>query len=126
MDDKQLRDALRTILDQAHNEGHLVIEEVNFVNRFVKKIDKEIERKTIDKLRLEGELQQLRLTKRLIVDLIKDSVAATERAKVREETMAKLRSGESAREAAIVEKKIVDKEESKPTKRKRTKKKEDK
>jgi len=125
MDDKQLRDALRTILDQAHNEGHLVIEEVNFVNKFVKKIDKEVERKTIDRLRLEGELQQLRLTKRLIVDLIKDSVAATERAKVREENRAKLRSGESAREAAIIEEKIVDKEKPEKVKRKR-KKKEDK
>lgn len=125
MDDTQLREALRTILDQAHNEGHLVIEEVNFVNRFVKKIDKEIERKTIDRLRLEGELQQLRLTKRLIVDLIKDSVAATERAKVREETMTKLRSGESAREKAIIEKQIVDEEKPEKAKRKR-KKKEDK
>jgi len=125
MDDKQLRDALRTILDQAHNEGHLVIEEVNFVNKFVKKIDKEVERKTIDRLRLEGELQQLRLTKRLIVDLIKDSVAATERAKVREENRAKLRSGESAREAAIIEEKIVDEKKPKTVKRKR-KKKEDK
>ena len=125
MDDTQLRDALRTILDQAHNEGHLVIEEVNFVNKFVKKIDKEVERKTIDRLRLEGELQQLRLTKRLIVDLIKDSVAATERAKVREENRAKLRSGESAREAAIIEEKIVDEKKPKTVKRKR-KKKEDK
>jgi len=125
MDDTQLREALRTILDQAHNEGHLVIEEVNFVNRFVKKIDKEIERKTIDRLRLEGEIQQLRLTKRLIVDLIKDSVAATERAKVREETMTKLRSGESAREKAIIEKQIVDEEKPEKAKRKR-KKKEDK
>jgi len=125
MDDTQLREALRTILDQAHNEGHLVIEEVNFVNKFVKKIDKEIERKTIDRLRLEGELQQLRLTKRLIVDLIKDSVAATERAKVREETMTKLRSGESAREKAIIEKQIVDEEKPEKAKRKR-KKKEDK
>ena len=125
MDDTQLREALRTILDQAHNEGHLVIEEVNFVNKFVKKIDKEIERKTIDRLRLEGEIQQLRLTKRLIVDLIKDSVAATERAKVREETMTKLRSGESAREKAIIEKQIVDEEKPEKAKRKR-KKKEDK
>ena len=125
MDDTQLREALRNILDQAHNEGHLVIEEVNFVNRFVKKIDKEIERKTIDRLRLEGEIQQLRLTKRLIVDLIKDSVAATERAKVREETMTKLRSGESAREKAIIEKQIVDEEKPEKAKRKR-KKKEDK
>ena len=83
MDDKQLRDALRSVLDQAHKEGHLVVEEVNFVNRFIKKIDKEIERKTVDKLRLEGEIQQLRLTKRLIVDLIKDSVSAHERAKAK-------------------------------------------
>lgn len=125
MDDIQLREALRNILDQAHNEGHLVIEEVNFVNKFVKKIDKEIERKTIDRLRLEGELQQLRLTKRLIVDLIKDSVAATERAKVREETMTKLRSGEGAREKAIIEEQIVDEEKPEKVKRKR-KKKEDK
>jgi hypothetical protein len=125
MDDTQLREALRNILDQAHNEGHLVIEEVNFVNRFVKKIDKEIERKTIDRLRLEGEIQQLRLTKRLIVDLIKDSVAATERAKVREETMTKLRSGENAREKAVIEEKIVDEKKPETVKRKR-KKKEDK
>ena len=123
MDDKQLRDALRTILDQAHNEGHLVIEEVNFVNRFVKKIDKEIERKTIDKLRLEGELQQLRLTKRLIVDLIKDSVSAHERAQARDETIDRIRSGKAARETTVIEEQIVDEEKPKTAKRKRVSKK---
>jgi len=125
MDDKKLRDALRSILDQAHNEGHLVIEEVNFVNKLVKKMDKEIERKTVDKLRLEGEIQQLRLTKRLIVDLIKDSISAHERATAREETTARIRSGKAARETAVIEEQIVDEEKPKKARRKR-KKKEDK
>lgn len=122
MDDKQLRDALRSVLDQAHNEGHLVIEEVNFVNRFIKKIDKEVERKTVDKLRLEGEIQQLRLTKRLIVDLIKDSVAAHERAKAREETMDRIRSGKAARETSVIEEQLIDDKPKPKSKRKRAKK----
>ena len=124
MDDKQLRDALRSILDQAHNEGHLVIEEVNFINKLVKKMDKEIERKTVDKLRLEGEIQQLRLTKRLIVDLIKDSISAHERALAREETTARIRSGKAARETAVIEEQIVDDEKPKKARRKRKKKEE--
>ena len=124
MDDKQLRDALRSILDQAHNEGHLVIEEVNFINKLVKKMDKEIERKTVDKLRLEGEIQQLRLTKRLIVDLIKDSISAHERAQAREETTARIRSGKAARETAVIEEQIVDDEKPKKARRKRKKKEE--
>jgi len=126
MDDKQLRDALRSVLDQAHNEGHLAAEEVNFVNRLVKKMDKEIERKTVDKLRLEGEIQQLRLTKRLIIDLIKDSVAAHERAQAREETMDRIRSGKAARETTVIEKQIVDEKPKPKAKRKRVNKKKDK
>ena len=88
-------------------------------------MDKEIERKTIDKLRLEGEIQQLRLTKRLIVDLIKDSISAHERATAREETTARIRSGKAARETAVIEEQIVDEEKPKKARRKR-KKKEDK
>jgi hypothetical protein len=125
MEDAQIREALRNVLDKAHNEGYLVIEEVNLINKFLKKLDKEIDRKTTDKLRLEGEIQQLRLTKRLIIDMVKDSVAAAERAKAREETVDRIRSGKSARETVVIEEQIVE-EEEKPKARRTHKMKEDK
>ena len=122
MEDAQIREALRNVLDKAHNEGYLVIEEVNLINKFLKKLDKEIDRKTTDKLRLEGEIQQLRLTKRLIIDMVKDSVAAAERAKAREETVDRIRSGKSARETVVIEEQIVEEEEKPKARRSHTKK----
>jgi len=124
MEDAQIRDALRNVLDQAHNEGYLVIEEVNLINKFLKKLDKEIDRKTNDKLRLEGEIQQLRLTKRLIIDMVKDSVAAAERAKAREETVQRIRSGKAARETVVIEEQLVEEEEKPKARRQHTKKEE--
>jgi len=103
LEDAAMRDALRKILDRAVNEGHLVSEEVGIVNTLFERFDKEIVKKTKDLTRLEGELHQLKLTKRLVIDMIKDTVAASERAQAREETFQRMKEGKAAREAIFIE-----------------------
>ena len=123
LEDAAMRDALRQILDRAVNEGHLISEEVGIVNNLFERFDKEITRKTKELTRLEGEIRQLKLTKRLVIDMIKDTIAASERATAREETFQRMKEGKAAREAIFVEEEEKPKEEEKPpAKRKRTKK----
>ena len=124
LEDAALRDALRQVLDRAVNEGHLVQEEIGLVQNLFERLDKEIERKLNEKLRLEGELKQLKLTKRLVVDMIKDTISASERAQAREETFSRMKEGKAAREAIVVEKEDEKPKEEKkpPAKRKRKKK----
>lgn len=127
LDDKVLRDTLRQVIDNASKAGYLGDAEAGFVKKLFKKLDSEIDRKITAKNRIEGEIHQLKLTKALVINLIKDSVSAAERAKARDETAARLRDGRAARETAIIEEQIV--EDAPPkAKRKRTtkKKKEDK
>jgi len=123
LEDAAMRDALRNILDRAVNEGHLISEEVGIVNNLFEKFDKEIARKTKELTRLEGEIHQLKLTKRLVIDMIKDTIKASERATAREETFQRMKEGKAAREAIFVEEEEKPEEEKKsPAKRKRTKK----
>jgi hypothetical protein len=123
LEDAAMRDALRKVLDRAVNEGHLISEEVGIVNNLFERFDKEITRKTKDLTRLEGEIRQLKLTKRLVIDMIKDTIKASERATAREETFQRMKEGKAAREAIFVEEEEKPKEEEKPpAKRKRTKK----
>ncbi len=123
LEDKVLRDALRDILDKAVNKGYLIEQEIAWVDKLFKKIDLEIQRKTNDKLRLDGELNQLNLTKRLVIDIIKDTIAAAERAEVREETFKRMKEGKAARETIVVEKSPQkDETKKKTTRRKREKK----
>ena len=123
LEDAAMRDALRQVLDRAVNEGHLISEEVGIVNNLFERFDKEITRKTKELTRLEGELHQLKLTKRLVIDMIKDTVAASERAQAREETFQRMKEGKAAREAIFVEEEEKPEEvKKKPAKRKRAKK----
>lgn len=123
LEDAAMRDALRKVLDRAVNEGHLISEEVGIVNNLFERFDKEITRKTKELTRLEGEIRQLKLTKRLVIDMIKDTITASERATAREETFQRMKEGKAAREAIFVEEEEKPKEEEKPpAKRKRTKK----
>ncbi len=123
LEDAAMRDALRKILDRAVNEGHLISEEVGIVDNLFEKFDKEIARKTKELTRLEGEIHQLKLTKRLVIDMIKDTIKASERAQAREETFQRMKEGKAAREAIFVEEEEKPEEEKKkPAKRKRAKK----
>lgn len=123
LEDAAMRDALRKILDRAVNEGHLISEEVGIVNNLFEKFDKEIARKTKELTRLEGEIHQLKLTKRLVIDMIKDTIKASEWAQAREETFQRMKEGKAAREAIFVEEEEKPEEEKKkPAKRKRAKK----
>ena len=123
LEDAAMRDALRKILDRAVNEGHLISEEVGIVNNLFERFDKEITRKTKELTRLEGELHQLKLTKRLVIDMIKDTVSASERAQAREETFQRMKEGKASGEAIFVEEEEKPKEEKiSPAKRKRAKK----
>jgi len=123
LENKNLRDVLRKVLDNASKDGFLTPEEAGFTNTIFKKLDDEIVRKTKTLHQLEGEIQQLKLTKRLIIDMIKDSIAAKQRAKAREETMDRLRDGKAARETVVVEQEIVKEETPKTTTKKTTTKK---
>ena len=125
LEDKNVRNALRQVLDSAAKEGYLSQDEVTFTDNLFKKIDVEITRKTKSFHQLEGEIQQLHLTKKLIIDMIKEAIAAKERAKAREETADRIRSGKAARETFVIEEQIVEKEE-KPKARRTHKKKEEK
>ena len=121
LEDAAMRDALRKVLDRAVNEGHLISEEVGIVNNLFERFDKEITRKTKELTRLEGELHQLKLTKRLVIDMIKDTVSASERAQAREETFQRMKEGKAAREAIFVEEEVKpEKEKKSPAKRKRS------
>jgi hypothetical protein len=122
LDDKVLRNDLRNILQSAAEKGFLTEAEGRFTDQLFEKIDLEVARKTKDLNRLEGSIHQLRLTKGLIINMIKESIAAAERAKAREETMDRIRSGKAARETLVIETE-PEEEETKTTKKKSTRKK---
>jgi hypothetical protein len=122
LDDKKIRDALRKVLDSAAEKGYLSVQEAAFTNMLFDRLDREVEQKTKEFIRLDGQIKQLRLTKQVVIDMIKDSIAARERAEAREETYNRLREGRAARETLVIEEE--EKEEKKaPAKRKTTKKK---
>ena len=119
LDDKNIRDALRKVLDSAAAKGYLTTQEAAFTNMLFDRIDREIDQKTREHIRLDGQLKQLRLTKQIVIDMIKDSIAARERAEAREETYNRLREGRAARETVVVEEE-PEKEEPKPKPKRKT------
>ena len=122
LDDKVLRNDLRNILHSAAEKGFLTEAEGRFTDQLFERIDSEIARKTKDLNRLEGSIHQLRLTKGLIINMIKESIAAAERAKAREETMDRIRSGKAARETLVIEEEPEEVKEKEEPKRGITKK----
>ena len=115
LEDKNIRSALRTVLDSAADQGFLSAEQGAFTEMLFDRIDREIEQKTKEHIRLDGQIKQLTLTKQLVINMIKDSIKAAERAKAREETYARMKEGKAARETVVVE-------EDKPAKKTTTKK----
>lgn len=88
VDDRKLRE----ISEKAITEEVITKEEYGFIFSLVKKYRAEAERKLKQIDVLKGQVMQLQLNERIIIDLLNNLVRAAERAKAREETLSKLKS----------------------------------
>lgn len=95
VEDRAERNILRNIVMKAEDEKILSKEEVGFIITLVEKFRLEVERKTKQLYVLQGEIAQLKLNERLIIQLVENIIAADERAKARRDTMKKLKSSKS-------------------------------
>lgn len=90
------RNVLRSIVMKAEDEKVLTKEEAGFIITLVEKFRSEIERKTKQLYVLQGEIAQLKINEKLIIQLIENIIAANERAKARRKTMKKLKEAKEA------------------------------
>ena len=86
------RNKLRKIIMDAEDNKVITKEEAGFIVSLAKKFRNDIEEKIKQLHVLQGEISQLKLNEKTIIDLIQNMVAAAERDLVRQETMKKLKA----------------------------------
>ena len=91
LDDTDARNELREVLFNAQDSGVLTEGESGFVLSLAKRFKADIDKKEKQVQRMVGEVNQLKINLDVIVDMIKNLMAAEERAKARIETAKKLR-----------------------------------
>ena len=111
LEERKERNKLRhTILD-AEKRNVISKEEVGFIVTLVERFRNDIENKSRKLHSLQGEISQLRINEKVIMDLVSNMVSAAERDVARQETMAKLKGARE--EEARFKKKQAELEEAK-------------
>jgi hypothetical protein len=117
LEERKERNKLRhTILD-AEKRNIITKQEVGFIVTLVERFRSDIEDKSRKLHSLQGELNQLRINEKVILDLVSNMISASERDVARQETMAKLKGAreEEARfkkeQAELEEAKTPDEQE---------------
>ena len=91
LEERKERNRLRhTILD-AEQRNVISKQEVGFIVTLVERFRDDIEKKTSKLHSLQGEIAQLRVNEKIIMDLVSNMISAAERDVARQETMAKLK-----------------------------------
>ena len=91
LEERKERNKLRhTILD-AEKRNIITQQEVGFIVTLVERFRNDIENKSRKLHSLQGEISQLRVNEKIILDLISNMISASERDIARQETMAKLK-----------------------------------
>lgn len=117
VEDRTERNLLRHIVMKAEDEEILSKEEVGFIITLVEKFRAEVERKTKQLYVLQGEIAQLKLNERLIIQLVENIIAADERAKSRRETMERLKGLKENESNDVVEEQKEQPEKKKSNKK---------
>lgn len=87
LEDKSERTALRKVINKAEDEEIFSKEEIGFVITLVERFRSDIDKKTKQLYMLQGEIAQLKLNERIIIQLIDNILAAAKRDEDRQKTM---------------------------------------
>jgi len=82
---------LRSIIDKAEDKEILSKSEIGFIIQLVEKFRADIEKKVKLSQIIQGEISQLKSNEKIIIDLISNIIAATERDEARQKTMEAIR-----------------------------------
>jgi hypothetical protein len=91
LQDRAERNKLRQVIVKAEDKGVLGKEEVGFVVALLDRFRQDIDAKVKQVHIIQGEINQLRLNEKTIINLIENMVAAAERDLARQETMKQLK-----------------------------------
>jgi len=83
---------LRSIIDKAEDKSILSKSEIGFIIQLVEKFRVDIEKKIKLSQIIQGEINQLKANEKIIIDLISNIIAASERDEARQATMDAIRS----------------------------------
>ena len=89
---------LRSIIDKADDKSILSKSEIGFIIQLVEKFRADIEKKVRLSQIIQGEISQLKVGEKIIIDLISNIIAAAEREESRQETMDAIRDSKSKSE----------------------------
>lgn len=91
LDGQESRNKLRSIVNKAQSNNVIQPDEGNFVITLVDRFRADIEKKIKQLNILQGEISQLKINERIIIELIENLIAAAERDEARKATEAKLK-----------------------------------
>jgi len=91
LEDRKERNKLRHTIMSAEQRNVITKQEVGFIVTLVERFRDDIEKKTSKMQSLQGEISQLRVNEKIIMDLVSNMISASERDVARQETMAKLK-----------------------------------
>jgi hypothetical protein len=111
LEERKEKNKLRHIILDAEKRDVITKQEVGFIVTLVERFRNDIESKSRKLSSLQGEISQLRINEKIIMDLVGNMVSAAERDVARQETMAKLKGARE--EEARFKKKQAELEEAK-------------
>jgi archaellum biogenesis ATPase FlaH len=83
---------LRQVIDKASDNEAISKAEAGFVTMLVERFRSDIDKKQKTLMMLQGEIAQLKNNEQIIINLLENIMAASERDKARQETMARLKA----------------------------------
>ena len=86
LEDRNERNVLRQVIMNAEDEKAISKEEVGFIITLVERFRSEIEKKTKQLYCIQGEIAQLNLNERIIIQLVENILAAAKRNEARQKT----------------------------------------
>lgn len=92
LEDRTARNTLRQVMTKAEASSIFSKEEIGFIITLVERFRADIEKKTKQLYVAQGEVAQLKLNERIIIQLIENMLAATERSIARQKTMDDIRN----------------------------------
>lgn len=90
--DRNEGNILRQVIDKASDNDAISKAEAGFITMLVERFRSDIDKKQKTLLMLQGEIAQLRTNEQIIINLVESIIAANERDKARQETMARLKA----------------------------------
>ena len=91
LESREERSKLRHIITSAEQKSVITKEEAGFIVVLVERFRTDIEKKIETLNVLRGEISQLKINEKIILDLINNMIAAAERDTARQETMDRLK-----------------------------------